>query len=81
MPEAPWIRRWGAAMDPQNIKFTDNILMQEEEDDMNQEAMQDEVIDIQNDIKSGGLMNEPAPKETRKKKNAISKLAEESPYM
>jgi hypothetical protein len=37
MPEAPWIRRWGGGPEENDpsvggIKFTDNILMQEEDE-------------------------------------------------
>jgi hypothetical protein len=33
MPEAPWIRRWNAEDSSCAIKFTDNILMQEQDED------------------------------------------------
>ena len=88
MPEAPWIRRWGGKsakgdMEGGGIKFTDNMLMHEDDEDMEDEegkiAIEDRdeggspTIPKQDDHKSPGVM--VAKKKARQHSQDVGKQA------
>lgn len=60
MPEAPWIRRWLGDASQTGIKFTDNILLNDDEDEDNQ------LVDEEEGMSSEHIANQKKQKEESK---------------